>query len=73
MDSSVSSTTLSYDDLEDKMKGTYELSPGKFEESYSIVKTEPGQFEVYIDSCLKENELWETCPYIKEVPTEDWI
>ena len=39
------------------MKGTYELSPGKFEETYGIVKIKPGQFEVYIEPFLTENEL----------------
>ena len=53
------------------MKGTYELAPGDFEETYGIVNTAPGKFEVYIDPCLKENELWETSKYINENPAED--
>ena len=47
MDLSISSTSLNHDDLEDKMKGTYKL-PRDLEENetYGIVNTEPGQFEV---------------------------
>ena len=52
-DSSISSTSLNYKDLEDKMKGTYALSPDEFEETYGIVKTEPGQYEVYVDPILE--------------------
>ena len=39
---------------------------------YGIVNTEPGQFEVYIDLFFKENQLWETDPYIKKDAMEDW-
>ena len=56
LDSLISSTSLNYDDLEDKMKGTYKL-PGDLEvnETYGIVNKEPGQFEVYIEPFLKED------------------
>ena len=55
LDSLISSTSLNYHDLENKMKGTYKL-PGDLEEdeTYSIVNTEPGQFEVYIDRSLRK-------------------
>ena len=73
MDSSISSTSLDYNELEDKMKGTYKLPCDReAEETYGIVKTAPGKFECYIDPCLKENELWETSKYIKENPDKDW-
>ena len=36
-------------DLEDKIKGTYQIAPGDFIETYGIVHIELGQFEVYID------------------------
>jgi len=62
MDSSISSTSLEYNELESKMKGNYELAPGSFEETYGIVKTAPGKFECYIKSTLKGNELREAAP-----------
>ena len=54
------------------MKGTYELHENLEEnKTYGIVNTKPGQFEVYILSNEKENEIWETDPYIKEHPIEE--
>ena len=65
-DSSISSTSLNYNKVENKMKDTGD------EETYGIVKTAPGKYEVYIDPCLKENERWETSKYIKEDLDEVW-
>ena len=73
MDSSISSTSLNYDDLENKMKCSYKL-PCDLEakETYGIVNIAPGKFEGYIDPCLNENELWETSKYIKQNPNKDY-
>ena len=48
LDSLISSTSLNYDELEDKVKGTYKL-PGNLEEeeTYGIVKTGPEQYLRY--------------------------
>ena len=55
------------------MKGTYKLPCNlEEEETYGIIKIAPGKVEVYIDPCLKKDELWETSKYIKEDPKEDW-
>ena len=49
------------------MKGTYKLSCDLEEkETYGIVKTGPGQFEVCINPFLKGNESWENPPYIED-------
>ena len=51
------------------MTGTYELAPREFEETYGIINTGPGKFEVYIDLCLKENELgMGNCPIYQGRP-----
>ena len=56
------------------MKGTYELLPGEFEETYSIFHIEPGQFEVYIDLRNEQemNKLFKSSSYYKERPIEEW-
>ena len=64
----MSLTSLNYDDLEDKMKGTYKLAPVDFEDTYGIVNTAPGIFGVYIDPCLKENELWKLPHISRKTP-----
>ena len=75
MDFLISLTLLNYDDLEDKMKGTYELPRdlGK-NETYGIVRTESGQFEVYIDLRNKQemNDTFEKSSYHKKHPIEEW-
>ena len=48
-DSLIPSISTNYDDLEDKTKSAYKISPGEFIETYGIVHIEPGQFEVYTD------------------------
>ena len=54
LNSLISSTSPNYNDLKDKRKGTYELSPGELEETHGIVNTEPENLKYTLTRALRK-------------------